>query len=321
MRRREFVAIFTGAAVALAASTLVRAQQRVPRVGVLGSEPWKPIEGLRQGLASLGYSEGSVAFEYRWFQGQSSRLPDLIAELLGVGCNVIVTVGTPAALAAKRATTVVPIVMGLIGDPVSAGLVSSIARPDGNITGVSVLAAELEPKRLQLLKEVVPALSRVWVLGNSENPYSKIAYGHAERGAQSLGIRLNNLLAKDASEFESSLARADGRSEAVLIIADQLFLAQRVKIADLLTRARVASISTYREHVEAGGLMSYSTNYLESFRLASTYVDRLLKGARPGDLPIQQVTKFELIINRKAASAIGIAVPAAMLSIADEVIE
>lgn len=189
-------------------------------------------------------------------------------------------------LAAKRATTTIPIVMGLIGDPVGAGIVTNIARPGGNITGVSVLAAELEPKRLEVLKEPIPGLSRVAILGNASNPYGAIAISHAERGAERLGVKLDVISVRGAGDLDEALSHLTRqRPHAVLVPADQLLLTQRTRIAEYMARNRLPSAYTYCEHIEAGGLFSYSTNYYESFRRSAAYVARILKGARPGDLP------------------------------------
>lgn len=321
---RPLISLTLGLCLA-GSSVATEAQQarKVWRIGVLANEPWRPIDGLRDGLRQLGYTEGQgLSFEYRWFRGQAAQLPALAADLVRLNPDVIVTVATPATLAAKQATVTIPIVMGLIGDPVGAGIVSSIARPGGNVTGVSVLAAELEPKRLELLKELLPNLSRVGVLGNATNPYSAIAMKHAQRGAPSLGLTLEFVAVRgvhDLDEAFSSLTRQ--RPEAILVIADQLLLTQRARIADYMIRSRLPSAYTYREHVEAGGLFSYSTNYYESFRRASTFVDKILKGAKPGDLPIEQTDRFELVINFKSAKALGLTVPPSMLLRVDQVIE
>ncbi len=297
--------------------------RKVWRIGVLANEPWRPIEGLRDGLRQLGYIEGqTLSFEYRWFRGEAAQLPALAADLVRLNPDVIVTVATPATLAAKQATATIPIVMGLIGDPVGAGIVTSIPRPGGNVTGVSVLAAELEPKRLELLKELLPALSRVGVLGNATNPYGAIAMKHAQGGAPSLGLTLELVAVRGASDLDeafSSLTRH--RPGAILVVADQLLLAQRTRIADYMTRSRLPSAYTYREHVEAGGLFSYSTNYYEAFRRAATLVDKILKGAKPRDLPIEQADRFELVINVKTAKSLGLTIPPSVLLRADQVIE
>jgi putative ABC transport system substrate-binding protein len=212
--------------------------------------------------------------------------------------------------------------MGLIGDPVGAGIVTNIARPGGNVTGVSVLAAELEPKRLEVLKELVPGLSRVTILRNASNPYGVIATRHAEGRAERLGLKLETISVRGADDLEEALSNLTRqRPQAVLVPADQLLLAQRTRIAEYMARNRLPSAYTYREHVEAGGLVSYSTNYDESFRRSAVYVDRIVKGARPGDLPIEQVDRFDLVINLKTATALGLTIPPSLLAQADRVIE
>jgi len=310
----------------LAMPVVAEAQQQVARmwrVGVLANEPWSPLAGLREGLRQLGYTEGqNLDFEHRWFEGRAERLPALAADLVRLRVDVIVTVAVPAALAAKQATATIPIVMGLAGDPVGVGLVSSIARPGGNITGVSVLAAELEPKRLELLKELLPKLSRVAVLWNPKNPYGAIATKHARSGAEKLGLRLDLVGVGAADEFDRGFASLTQlRPEAMVVIADQFLLGHRTRIADYVVRNRLPSAYTYREHVEAGGLLSYSTNYYDSFRRAATFVDKIFKGAKPADLPVEQADRFELVINVKAVKALGVTIPPSLLLRIDHIIE
>jgi len=299
------------------------AQRKVWRVGVLANEPWKPMDGLREGLRRHGYVEGqNLILDYRWFQGDGARLPKLAAELVEQKVDVVVTVGTPAVLAAKKASSSVPIVMGLIGDPIAAGVVQSIARPGGNVTGVSVLAAELEPKRLETLKALLPGLQRVAVLGNATNQYTGIAMKHAQAKAAELGLQLQLHAVKGPGDLLATLeALAAARPQAVLVVADQFLLSQRANIAEFLSRMKLPSAHTYREHVEAGGLLSYSTNYFESFHRAAGYVDRIFKGSAPGMLAIEQVDRFELVINARTAGALGITIPPALRVRADQVID
>ena len=319
-----------GLAVVLAVSILLtplagEAQQtgKTPRIGVLANEPWAPLDGLRDGLRQLGYVDGrTITIDYRWFRGRPEQLASLADELVNARTDVIVTVATPAVLAAKRATTTIPIVMGLIGDPVGSGIVTNIARPGGNITGVSVLSAELEPKRLEVLKELVRGLSRVAVLGNATNPYGAIAIKYAERGAESLGVKLDVISVHGAADLDEALSNLTRqRPQAVLVPGDQFLLSQRTRIAEYMARNRLPSAYTYREHVEVGGLVSYSTNYYESFRRSATYVDKILKGAKPGDLPVEQVDRFYLVINVKTAKALGLTIPQSLLVRADEIIQ
>jgi putative ABC transport system substrate-binding protein len=309
------------AALALLAMHGAAAAQ-VKRVGVLGNEPWGPIEGLRDGLHQLGYVEGkTLLIDYRWSLGRPDMLATLAAELVNTKPDVIVTVGTPAVLAAKKATTTIPIVMGLIGDPVGAGIVTNIGRPGGNITGVAVLAAELEPKRLEMLKELIPNLSSVAILTNATNPYGALAIKHAERGAQELRLKLQVVAASGPADLDKALANlARDKPQAVLVPADQFLLTQRVRIAEHMARHRIPSAYTYREHVEAGGLFSYSTNYHESFRRSAVYVDKIIKGAKAGDLPIEQVDRFDLVLNASTAKALGLAIPPTLLPRVDRVI-
>jgi putative ABC transport system substrate-binding protein len=321
--RRRFLCSVSMSLLAAPRAAEAQSPGKTARIGVLANEPWAPIDGLQDGLRQLGYVDArTITIDYRWSHGRPEQLVALAAELVNAKTDVIVTVGTPAVLAAKRVTTTTPIVMGLIGDPVGSGIVTNIARPDGNITGVSVLAAELEPKRLEVLKELVRGLSRVAILGNATNPYGAIAIKHAERGAQSLGVKLDVISVRGAADLDEALSTLTRqRPQAVLVPADQFLLTQRTRIAESMTRYRLPSAYTYREHVEAGGLVSYSTNYYESFRRSAAYVDKILKGVKPGDLPIEQVDRFELIINLKTAKVLGLTIPPSLLLRVDHVIE
>jgi putative ABC transport system substrate-binding protein len=321
MRRREFITLLGGTAVwPLAAS----AQQigRVWRIGVLVAERWPEVEGLHDGLRELGYRDGEdVLLEYRFANGDAGRFPALVADLIRLPVDVIVTWGTPATLAAMKATSSIPIIMSA-GDPVGAGLVASLARPGANVTGFSSQSAGGEEKRVKLLKDLLPNLSRVLVLSNSTNPYSVVAIQSAERGAAELNIALDVADASSVANLEATFrAITRKRPDAALVIADPLLAGQRTLIAELMLEHRLPSIYAYREHVVAGGLMAYMTAYYDIFRREASVIDKIFKGAKPGDLPVERATRFELAINLKTAKALNLNVPLSLLERADRVIE
>jgi len=327
VRRREFITLLGGAAVWPLAA---RAQQmgKVPRIGYLGSsspslEPHF-VEAFRQKLRELGHIEGeNIAIEYRWAEGQDRRLPELATELVRLQPNVIVTAGTPGALAAMQATKTIPIVMASSGDPVGAGLVTSLARPGGHVTGFTIVGPQIEGKRLDLLKEAVPELSRVAVLWNPSYPASVSYFNTIENAGRTLRISLDPVAeVRRADELENAFfAIASARPRALLVVADRFLLAHRKRIVEFAVAKRLPGMFPYREYVEAGGLMSYAPSNIELFRGAATYVDKILKGAKPGDLPVQEPTKLELIVNLKTSKAIGLTVPESFLLRADELIE
>jgi len=327
VRRREFITLLGGAAVWPLAA---RAQQmgKVPRIGYLGSsspslEPHF-VEAFRQKLRELGHIEGeNIAIEYRWAEGQDGRLPELAAELVRLQPNVIVTAGTPGALAAMQATKTIPIVMASSGDPVGAGLVTSLARPGGHVTGFTIVGPQIEGKRLDLLKEAVPELSRVAVLWNPSNPALVSYFDTIENAGRTLRISLDPVAeVRRADELDNAFfAIASARPRALLVVADRFLLAHRKRIVEFAVAKRLPGMFPYREYVEAGGLMSYAPSNIELFRGAATYVDKILKGAKPGDLPVQEPTKLELIVNLKTSKAIGLTVPESFLLRADELIE
>ena len=325
MQRREFITLLGGAA---AWPLVARAQGKIPRVGFMGNSTAALEANLvgpfREGLRELGYEEGrNVAIEYRWADGKYDRFPALVAELLAAKVDVIVTAGTPAALAVKKATTTVPLVMVAVGDPVGTGIVPSLARPGGNITGLSSIAPDLEGKRLELLREVVPKLSHVAFFLNPANAFHTVSMRQARVAAQSLGNKAAAV--GGARSRSSSTAHSPPSSrkkpDALLILADRVFLHNRERMMEFATQQRLPSVNAYRELVEAGGLMSYGPSYEDMHRRAADYVDKILKGAKPADLPIEQPTKFTLLINLKAAKALGLTVPPSLLARADEVIE
>ena len=323
MKRREFIGLLGGAA---AWPLTARAQQAVGKIvtiGVLAIEPWPPIDTFRQALNNLGYIEGkNVRFEYRYAEGYNKRLPELANDLADLNVDVIVTWGTDAVLAAKQATTTIPIVMGTIGDPLGSGIVTNLARPGGNVTGSSSRAAELESKRLELLKEAVPGLSRAAILYNSTNHYMPLALQSARKGAQMLHVSLAIYEVRDTTTLDAAFVTlTKDRPDALMVPADTFLVSQRSRIAQFAIENKLPSVYTFREHIEAGGLIAYTPNYHDLFRRAASYVDKILKGAKPGELPIGQPTKFQLVINLKTAKALGLVIPRALLVGADQVIE
>ena len=290
---------------------------------MLANEPWPALEGLHVGLDELGYQEGKdFHIEYRFAEGATERFAGLAAELVSLPVDVIVAWGTPAALAARKATSSIPIVMSAGDDPVGAGLISSLARPGGNVTGLSSQPAGGEEKRLVLLKELRPSLSRVAVLSNPTNPYSIIAVEHARRGAAALGLSLDVVEVSAVSELDAAFRTMREKSaDAALVIADPFLAHERALVAKLLVEHQLPSISAYHECAVAGGLMAYMTSYYDIFRREAIFIDKIFEGAKPGDLPIEQPTKFELVINLKTAKALGLEVPPSLLVHANRLIE
>jgi len=317
--------------VAFVAPLTVEAQptERPARIGLLGtaslSDARVPrlLHAFRQGLRELGYVEGqNVVIELRLAEGQYDRLPGLAAELVRLKVDIIVVAGPPAIQAAKRATETIPIIMASVGDPVTTGFVASLARPGGNITGISLMLHELVAKQLELLKEVVPKVSRVACLGNPANPAYAPQLRHAQDAAQALGVRLQVLEARDRGEIDSAFAAITAeRAGAVIFLGDTVLLDHRTRIADHAVRRRLPTVFPLSESVEAGGLLAYGPSLADGFRRAARYVDKVLKGAKVADLPIEQPTTFELVINLKTAKALGLTIPQAVLQRADRVIQ
>jgi putative ABC transport system substrate-binding protein len=326
LNRRELLVL---GSTAIAWPFTARAQQKVmPVIGYLGSsspslEPHF-VEAFRQKLRELGYIESeNIAIEYRWAEGQDDRLPNLATELVRLQPNAIVTTGTPGTLAAKQATKTIPIVFASSADPVKTGLVASFARPGGNATGLTVQASELEGKRLQLLGEVVPGLSRIAVLLNPANPVVEFFFENARVAATASGLTLQPVVeVRRGADFEQAFATiSDAPPDALVVLGDRFLLAHRTRIVEFAAARRLPAMYPYREYVDAGGLMSYATNNTDLFRGAAVYVDKILKGVKPADLPVQQPTKFELVINLKTSKALGLTVPQSLLARADEMIE
>ncbi len=329
MERRTFMTMLTGGIVAAPLAAEAQQAAKIARIGYLaGNLAAAPRleEAFRQGLRDLGYVEGrNVVIEYRDAEGKLERLPALAAELVALKVDVIVAPSTPAALAAKQATRTLPIVFAVAADPVASGLVTSLARPGGNVTGLSILAPELVGKRLELLTQAVPGVSRVAVLwqpgGLGERTEKDMLKG-AEVAARALGVRLQFVEARGPADFDrafSDMTRA--RAGALTVLASTMFFSERRRLVDLAAKNRLPAVYPWREYVDAGGLMSYGPNIADLFRRAATYVDKILKGAKPADLPVEQPTKFELVINLKTAKALGLTIPPSVLGRADEVIQ
>ena len=326
MDRRMFLGTLAGGLLApLAAEG--QAPAKVPRIGFLSaSSPMdnpRLLEAFRQGLRDLGYVDGqSIAIEYRFAEGRPERLPALATELVRLKVDVIVAQGASVAEAAKQVTSTVPIVFGATGDPIGAGHVASFARPGGNITGLASIAPEVVGKQLELLKEVAPKVFRVAVLQNPSNHTHPFVLQQAEGAARALGLQLHILQAGSPAEIDAAFAEMRSqRAGGILVLRDPLDLGQRTQIAALVAKSRVPAVYGTREAAEAGGLIAYGASVPFMYRGAASYVDKILRGAKPADLPVEQPTKFELVINLKTAKALGLTIPPSLLQRADQVIE
>ena len=322
--RRTFL---TGTGAVLLAAPFAAEAGKVYRIGFLGNSTvaleTNLVGPFREGLRELGYVEGqNIVIEYRWAEGKYERFPALIAELLAQRVEVIVTAGTPASLAVKKATTSVPLVMVAVGDPVATGLVASLARPGGNITGLTSTSEELDGKRLELLRQVIPRLSHVAVFWNPENPTLLTSLKEMRTAGQTLRMKVQILEVRTPGELEETFkAIVRERPGALLVMADRLFLHNRQRIMDFAAKQRLPVVPGHPEMVEAGGLMSFGPSYPGMHRRAAYFVDRILKGGKPADLPVERPTKFELVINLKTAKALGLTIPPSLLGRADEVIQ
>src|SRR5215467_2531150 len=326
MRR---IAVAVVLAVSLLAPLVAEAQPagRTVTIGYLGnsspSHETHLVQALREDLRQLGYVEGrNLAIKYAWAEGRPDRFPVLAREPVDLKPDVILTSGTPGALAAKQATQSIPIVMAVVGNPLEVGLVSSLGKPGGNATGLSALGAELEGKRLEFLTQVLPKLSRAAVLLNPDNPFTAIAWNSLRPAGQSVGVMLQRFEVRGPNDLDHVLAAIrSARPQALMVTPDRLLLTYREPIVQFVTRNRLPGMFPYREFAEKGGLMTYGPDYVDMFRRAATYVDKILKGAKPADLPVEQPTKFELVINLKTAKALGLTIPQSVLLRADEVIQ
>jgi ABC-type uncharacterized transport system substrate-binding protein len=327
MQRREFITLVGGVAAAWPLAANAQAPPKIPRVGFLGSSnpatAGHILEAFRQGLRELGYVEGqTVALEVRWGEGHFERMPELIAELVQLKVDVLVVGNSPAAVAARNATRIIPIVM-FAGDPVRLGVVESLARPGGNVTGLSYLNVELHSKRLELISQLVPSLARVAVLRNPSLPFHAIFWEEIEMAAHKLGLALQPLDVLGPEDFEPAFAAATRASAQALLALDDPLTAgmYRSRVVALAASTGLPAIYGLREFPEDGGLISYGPNFVALFRRAASFVDKILKGSKPADLPVEQPTRFELVINLKTAKALGLTIPPGVLALADEVIE
>jgi ABC-type uncharacterized transport system substrate-binding protein len=313
----------------LAAPLAAEAQPlgKVPRVGYVfarvSSADQRLWDEARQGLRELGYVDGrNITLEIRWAEGRNERLPELVAELVRLKVDVLVVATTPGALAAKNATRTIPIVLVAVGDPVGSGLVASLARPGGNVTGLSLLNQELSGKRLELLKEGLPRISRVAILTNPGNPIHATFWKETDTAAQTLGLQLQPISVRAPEDLDEAFRMAArGRADALLVFDDPLALGYRARLVALAAKHRLPTIYGFREFPDAGGLLSYGPKLPDQYRRSAAYVDRILRGAKPADLPVEQPTKFELVINLKTAKALGLTIPQSLLGRADEVIQ
>ena len=322
MRRREFIAGLGAMAWPVAA----RAQQagKLPTIGFLGGDAsvWRPwTDAFVERLRALGWIEGrTVAIEYRWSEGRPERVVEIAAEFVRLKVDVIVTFGSAVATA-KQATAVIPIVFTMAGDPVGGSLVASLARPGGNVTGLSVQQTDLAGKRVELSREVVPRLRRLAIMVDVGNPQSVLEIGEVQAAARTLGIEVAPLEIRRAEDIAPAFEPIKAQADALYVIGDTLVVTNRTRIITLALSARLPTIFNDRDYVQAGGLMSYGPNFPALFRRAAEVVDKILRGTKPGDIPVEQPTKFELIINRTTAKALGLSIPETLLATADEVIQ
>ncbi len=322
MRRREFLALLGGAAVWPLAA---RGQQfkAISRIGVLWPNPPASFEPIRQGLRDLGYAEGrNINFEFRWAEGRLDQLPALGAELVALHVDLIITLAPPATLAAKSASQTIPIVFVGIGDPLASGLVSSLAHPGGNLTGTTRMLSEMSVKHVELLKQAVPSLSRLAVLFNPGNSSHEPALKAVATTAQALSVQVRPFQVRGPVEIDAVFAAVRSeRADGVLFLADPIFFIHLKRMTELVNSEHLPAIANFVEFPKLGGLMGYAPSIPDEFRHAARHIDKILRGAKPGDLPVEQPTKFELVINLKTAKALGLTIPPTLLARADEVIE
>jgi putative ABC transport system substrate-binding protein len=325
MKRREFITLLGGAA---ASPLVARAQQpgKLPTIGFLGSataslnNQW--VAAFLQRLRELGWIEGrTIAIEYRWAEGRAERYAEIAAEFLRLNVDVIFTYGAPPVIAAKRATSVTPIVFATAGDPVGNALVASLSRPGGNVTGLSIQGTDLAGKRLELLRELVPDLRRLAIMANVEAPGAVLEMGEVQTTARALGLKLVTLEIRRVEDIAPAFETVKGRTDALYVCTDALLGTHRTRINTLALGAQLPTMHAFRDWVEAAGLMSYGPNFPDLFRRAAELVDKVLRGMKPSDIPVEQPTKFDLVINLKTAKALGLEISPTLLARADEVIE
>jgi putative ABC transport system substrate-binding protein len=325
VRRREFMTLVGGAAVAWPLAGRAQQAAKLPTIGFLGTpaaSAWAPwTAAFVQRLRELGWIEGrTVAIQYRWAEGRAERWAEFAAEFVGLKVDVIVSGGN-AAVAAKRASTVVPIVFTMVDDPVGMGLVASLARPGGNVTGLAMQSTDVVGKRLALLREAVPDLRRLAIMANVEYPFAALEMAQAQTAVRTLGLDAAIFEIRRAEDIAPAFEALKDRADALYVVGDALVMTHRIRINTLALTARVPTMHVVRELVEVGGLMSYGANFSDLFRRAADYVDKILRGVKPGDIPVEQPTKFDLVINLTTARALGLTVPPTLLARADEVIE
>jgi putative ABC transport system substrate-binding protein len=325
MRRRDFIGLLGGAATAWPLAARAQQPAKLPTIGFLGTtsaSAWSHyVAAFAQRLRELGWIESrTVAIEYRWAEGRSERLTEMAGEFVRLKVDVIVTAGS-AFLAVKQATSVIPIVFAIADDPVEAGFAASLARPGGNITGLSIQRGDTLGKRLELLREVLPGLRRLAILANVGDPNTAREIGEVEAAARTLGFEVAKLEIRRAEDIAPAFEALKGGADALYVCGDPLVNTNRVRINTLALAARLPTMHFVKVYVEAGGLMSYGPSFADLFRRSADYVDKILRGVKPGDIPIEQPTKFELVINLKTAKALGLTVPPMLLARADEVIE
>jgi ABC-type uncharacterized transport system substrate-binding protein len=326
MKRRAFIKLLGGAAAAWPLTARAQQAGPLPTIGFLvagtPTSHGRWVAAFVQRLRELGWIEGrTITIEYRWAEGRSERFAEIAAELVRRKVDVIVTSATEAIVAAKQATSVTPIVFAAAGDPVGTGLVASLARPGGNVTGLSVQQTDVAGKRLELLREIVPGLRRLAILGNVSGPAVVLDMREAEAAARTLGLEVITSEIRQGEDIAPAFAALNGRAEALYLPIDPLVNSHRFRINTLALAARLPTIHVFREGVEVGGLMSYGPNVTDLFRRAADFVDKILRGAKPADIPVEQPRKFDLIINLTTAKALGLTIPDKLLALADEVIE
>jgi ABC-type uncharacterized transport system substrate-binding protein len=326
MRRRAFISLIGGAAVAWPLAARAQQAAKLPTIGLMGannpSVESRWVTAFVQRLRELGWIEGrTVAIEYRWAEGRAERAAEIAAELVRLKVDVIVTYSTTPALAAKQATSVIPIVLATSGDPVGTGLVASLVRPGGNITGLSIQQTDVAAKRLELLRELIPGLRRVAILANVGSPNAVLDMREVQTAASTLGLEVTPFEIRRAEDIAPKFDTLKGNAEALYVCTDPLVVTNRTRINTLALAARLPTMHSFREHVEAGGLMSYGASFPDLWRRAADLVDKILHGTKPSDIPVEQPTKFDLIINLTTAKALGLTIPESFLLRADEVIE
>jgi ABC-type uncharacterized transport system substrate-binding protein len=326
MKRRAFITLLGAAASAWPLATRAQQVGKLPTIGFLGPlsqsamSPW--TAAFVQRLRELGWIEGrTVAIEYRWGEGRDERFVEIAAEFVRLKVDVIVTGGTAAVIAAKQATSVIPIVFGTAGDPVGTGLVASLARPGGNVTGLSNQSADLPGKRVDLLRQVVPGLRRLAIMANISSPIGVLEMNEVQAAARTLGLDVVASEIRRAEDIAPAIDALKGRADALYVVTEALVNTNRIRLNTLALGARLPTLHGVRDYVEAGGLMSYGPNFPDLFRRAGEYVDKILRGAKPGGIPVEQPTKFDLAINLTTAKALGLTIPESFLLRADEVIE